>query len=145
MRPHDLGAFARQDHRAELSHAGGSFPMGATALTAAELRLLPMLSTHLSFPEIAEELFLSGHTTADRRARARRGPLQNVPGLGGEHRPAVGTRPDGQANYRTTAGERGRYQGKTKSQKSSHRRPGGLSSSAEFCCPSDCGYCGARR
>jgi LuxR family maltose regulon positive regulatory protein len=26
------------------------------------MRLLPMLSTHLSFPEIAEELFLSPHT-----------------------------------------------------------------------------------
>jgi LuxR family maltose regulon positive regulatory protein len=35
---------------------------GASALSAAELRLLPMLSTHLSFPEIAEELFLSRHT-----------------------------------------------------------------------------------
>ena len=32
---------------------------GASALTAAELRLLPLLSTHLSFPEIAGELFLS--------------------------------------------------------------------------------------
>jgi LuxR family transcriptional regulator, maltose regulon positive regulatory protein len=31
-------------------------------LTAAELRLLPMLSTHLSFPEIAEEMFLSRNT-----------------------------------------------------------------------------------
>ena len=35
---------------------------GASALTAAELRLLPLLSTHLSFPEIAEELFLSRNT-----------------------------------------------------------------------------------
>ena len=35
---------------------------GASALTAAELRLLPMLSTHLSFPEMAAELFLSAHT-----------------------------------------------------------------------------------
>ncbi len=34
----------------------------ASALTAAELRLLPMLSTHLSFPQIAGELFLSRHT-----------------------------------------------------------------------------------
>jgi LuxR family maltose regulon positive regulatory protein len=40
---------------------GPSIP-GASALTAAELRLLPMLSTHLSFPEIAEEMFLSRHT-----------------------------------------------------------------------------------
>jgi LuxR family transcriptional regulator, maltose regulon positive regulatory protein len=33
-----------------------------SALTAAELRLLPLLPTHLSFPEIAGELFLSRHT-----------------------------------------------------------------------------------
>ena len=35
---------------------------GASALTAAELRLLPMLATHLSVPEIATELYLSPHT-----------------------------------------------------------------------------------
>ena len=35
---------------------------GALALTAAESRLLPLLSTHLSVPEIATELFLSPHT-----------------------------------------------------------------------------------
>jgi LuxR family transcriptional regulator, maltose regulon positive regulatory protein len=59
-----LGAFARQagDLRAELSHARGPSALGASALTAAELRLLPMLSTHLSFPEIAAEVFLSPNT-----------------------------------------------------------------------------------
>jgi LuxR family transcriptional regulator, maltose regulon positive regulatory protein len=59
-----LGVFARQaeDLRAELSHARGSPALGASALTAAELRLLPMLSTHLSFPEIAAEMFLSPNT-----------------------------------------------------------------------------------
>jgi LuxR family maltose regulon positive regulatory protein len=35
---------------------------GPSALTAAELRLLPLLSTHLPVPEIAAELFLSPHT-----------------------------------------------------------------------------------
>jgi LuxR family maltose regulon positive regulatory protein len=35
---------------------------GTSALTAAELRLLPLLTTHLSFPEIAQELSLSPHT-----------------------------------------------------------------------------------
>ena len=35
---------------------------GATTLTPAELRLLPLLPTHLSFPEIADRLFLSRHT-----------------------------------------------------------------------------------
>jgi LuxR family maltose regulon positive regulatory protein len=59
-----LGAFVRhaEDLRAEFSHVRGSHAAGASALTAAELRLLPLLSTHLSFPEIAGELFLSPHT-----------------------------------------------------------------------------------
>ncbi|MFY9669876.1 MAG: LuxR C-terminal-related transcriptional regulator, partial [Trebonia sp.] len=59
-----LGIFAGQaaDLRVELSYARSSFAPGVTALTAAELRLLPMLPTHLSFPEIAEEMFLSRHT-----------------------------------------------------------------------------------
>ncbi len=48
--------------RVQLSRERGSGVPGASALTAAELRLLPLLSTHLSFPEIAEELFLSRHT-----------------------------------------------------------------------------------
>ena len=48
--------------RAQLSRERGSSVPGASALTAAELRLLPLLSTHLSFPEIAGEMFLSRHT-----------------------------------------------------------------------------------
>ncbi|MGB6583407.1 MAG: LuxR C-terminal-related transcriptional regulator, partial [Streptosporangiaceae bacterium] len=48
--------------RARLSEEHGSGAPGASALTGAELRLLPMLSTHLSFPEIAAELFLSPNT-----------------------------------------------------------------------------------
>jgi len=48
--------------RARLAEDRGPSAPGASALTAAELRLLPMLSTHLSFPEIAEELFLSRNT-----------------------------------------------------------------------------------
>lgn len=36
--------------------------VGATALTTAELRLLPFLVTHLSFPEIGERLYVSRHT-----------------------------------------------------------------------------------
>ena len=60
----DLGVFAGQagNLRAELSRARSSSAPGASALTAAELRLLPMLSTHLSFPEIAGEIFLSPNT-----------------------------------------------------------------------------------
>ena len=48
--------------RAQLSRERGSSVPGASALTAAELRLLPLLSTHLSFPEIAAEMFLSPNT-----------------------------------------------------------------------------------
>ena len=33
-----------------------------SSLTTAELRVLPMLATHLSFPEIGAEMFLSPHT-----------------------------------------------------------------------------------
>ncbi len=36
--------------------------LGASSLTAAELRLLPLLSTHLSFREIGERLYVSLHT-----------------------------------------------------------------------------------
>ena len=47
---------------ARLSEERGSSAPGASALTGAELRLLPLLATHLSFPEIAGELFLSRNT-----------------------------------------------------------------------------------
>lgn len=36
--------------------------IGASSLTAAELRLLPLLQTHLTFREIGERLFVSRHT-----------------------------------------------------------------------------------
>ena len=36
--------------------------MGASSLTAAELRLLPLLPTHLTFPQIADRLYVSRHT-----------------------------------------------------------------------------------
>jgi LuxR family transcriptional regulator, maltose regulon positive regulatory protein len=42
--------------------AHGSSALGASALTGAELRLLPLLPTHLSFSEIAAEVFLSPNT-----------------------------------------------------------------------------------
>jgi LuxR family transcriptional regulator, maltose regulon positive regulatory protein len=59
-----LGVFVQQaeDLRAELAQVKGGPAPGASALTAAELRLLPMLCTHLSLPEIAAELFLSRNT-----------------------------------------------------------------------------------
>jgi LuxR family maltose regulon positive regulatory protein len=37
-------------------------PAGAPRLTTAELRLLPLLSTHLTFPEMSERLYVSPHT-----------------------------------------------------------------------------------
>jgi LuxR family maltose regulon positive regulatory protein len=36
--------------------------VGPSALTAAELRLVPLLPTHLPFPEIAAQMYLSPHT-----------------------------------------------------------------------------------
>ena len=59
-----LGTLAGQAQalRAQLAQERGSHSCGVSSLTAAELRLLPLLSTHLSFPEIGGELFLSRHT-----------------------------------------------------------------------------------
>ena len=48
--------------RARLAREHGPSVPGASALTAAELRLLPIVATHLSVPEIAAELVLSPHT-----------------------------------------------------------------------------------
>ena len=48
--------------RARLAKEHSAAIPGVSALTAAELRLLPLLSTHLSAPEIAAELFVSLHT-----------------------------------------------------------------------------------
>jgi LuxR family transcriptional regulator, maltose regulon positive regulatory protein len=48
--------------RSELVQERASGAPGASSLTAAELRVLPLLATHLSFPEIGTELFLSPHT-----------------------------------------------------------------------------------
>jgi LuxR family maltose regulon positive regulatory protein len=42
--------------------------IGITSLTTAELRLLPLLSTHLSFAEIGERLFVSRHTAKTQAA-----------------------------------------------------------------------------
>ena len=48
--------------RARLSKERTPGAQGASSLTAAELRVLPLLATHLSFPEIGAELFLSPNT-----------------------------------------------------------------------------------
>jgi LuxR family transcriptional regulator, maltose regulon positive regulatory protein len=60
----DLGTLGGQAGalRDQLAEERDSVVPGASALTAAELRLLPLLATHLSFPQIGEELFLSRNT-----------------------------------------------------------------------------------
>ena len=52
---------ARELHErvAATSGSGGAWAM---SLTGAELRLLPYLATHLTFPEIASRLFISRNT-----------------------------------------------------------------------------------
>jgi len=59
-----LGALAghAQALRTQLSKERGSAAPGASALTDAELRLLPLLATHLTFSEMGQELFLSPNT-----------------------------------------------------------------------------------
>ena len=48
--------------RARLARERGPGAPGPSALTAAELRVLPMLATHLPMHEIAAEMYLSPHT-----------------------------------------------------------------------------------
>src|SRR5262245_46559382 len=48
--------------RAQLSEQSSASGPAASALTTVELRLLPMLSTHLSSPDVAGEMFLSRNT-----------------------------------------------------------------------------------
>jgi LuxR family maltose regulon positive regulatory protein len=60
----ELGTLGQQSRelRAQLANAA-SFDAGwASTLTGAELRLLPLLTTHLSFREIAERLYVSRNT-----------------------------------------------------------------------------------
>jgi LuxR family transcriptional regulator, maltose regulon positive regulatory protein len=60
----DLGALGTRAQELQKEVDGIPEPEGAQAvgLTPAELRLLPLLSTHLSFREIAEQLYLSRNT-----------------------------------------------------------------------------------
>ena len=60
----DLGSLVGEAEafRARLSKEHDPGVPGISALTAAELRLLPTLASHLSFPQIAAEMFLSPHT-----------------------------------------------------------------------------------
>jgi LuxR family maltose regulon positive regulatory protein len=60
----DLGTLAGEAQvlRARLAAEHAPVTPGASSLTTAELRVLPMLATHMSFPEIGAEMFLSPHT-----------------------------------------------------------------------------------
>jgi LuxR family transcriptional regulator, maltose regulon positive regulatory protein len=60
----DLGSLVGEAEafRARLSEEHDPSVPGISALTAAELRVLPTLASHLSFPQIAVEMFLSPHT-----------------------------------------------------------------------------------
>ena len=64
----DLGTLVGEarELRSRLAEERGPAAPGASALTAAELRLLPLLPTHLSAAEIAAELSLSPHTINSR-------------------------------------------------------------------------------
>jgi LuxR family transcriptional regulator, maltose regulon positive regulatory protein len=59
-----LGTLAGQaeELRAQLSRLRSPGSLGASALTAAELRLLPLLATHLSLRDIADQMSLSRAT-----------------------------------------------------------------------------------
>ena len=48
--------------RARVAASSGASGAWAMSLTGAELRLLPYLASHLTFPEIAERLFISRNT-----------------------------------------------------------------------------------
>ena len=60
----DLGTLVGEAEtlRNQLSAEHAPSVPGASSLTSAELRVLPMLTTHLSFPEIGADLYLSPHT-----------------------------------------------------------------------------------
>lgn len=59
----DLGSLSDEatELRSQLSTAGQN-ANGVSALTAAELRVLPMLTTHLTFRQVGARLYLSPHT-----------------------------------------------------------------------------------
>ena len=59
----DLGTLGDEveELRTKLQTVGATAPTAST-LSEAELRILPLLATHLSFPEIGERVYLSRHT-----------------------------------------------------------------------------------
>jgi LuxR family maltose regulon positive regulatory protein len=68
LRP-DLGILPEQveELHAKLDTVRGGVP-GVSTLTTAEVRLLPLLPTHLNFAEIGQRLYLSKHTVKTQAA-----------------------------------------------------------------------------
>jgi LuxR family transcriptional regulator, maltose regulon positive regulatory protein len=59
----DLGILPREAEELWSRHdTSRGRTVGVSSLTTAELRLLPLLSTHLTFPEMSERLYVSPHT-----------------------------------------------------------------------------------
>jgi DNA-binding CsgD family transcriptional regulator len=60
----DLGTLPAQveELRSSLDTARTVLPGASSSLTTAELRLLPLLATHLTLAEIGQRLYLSKHT-----------------------------------------------------------------------------------
>jgi LuxR family maltose regulon positive regulatory protein len=59
----DMGTIPKQtEDLLAMADAMRSGSIGASSLTVAELRLLPYLTSHLSFREIGERMYLSRHT-----------------------------------------------------------------------------------
>jgi LuxR family maltose regulon positive regulatory protein len=59
----DLGVLPRQaEELRSRADSSDDKPIGVSSLTTAELRLLPLLPTHLTFAEIGQQLYVSRHT-----------------------------------------------------------------------------------
>ena len=76
--------------RAQLAAEQVPSAAGASFLTAAELRILPMLATHLSFPEIAAQMFVSPHTVKSQAVSLYRKLGASSRGPGGRPVPRTG-------------------------------------------------------
>jgi LuxR family maltose regulon positive regulatory protein len=84
---------------ADLTNAVGDDHGWASTLTAAELRLLPLLTTHLSFREIAERLYVSRNTVKSQAisvyrkldASSRSEAIERARQLGLVDAPSLGT------------------------------------------------------
>jgi LuxR family maltose regulon positive regulatory protein len=59
----DLGILPEQaEELRSRADTSNDTPAGVSSLTTAELRLLPLLPTHLTFAEIGQQLYVSRHT-----------------------------------------------------------------------------------